>query len=145
MITYNGNTKSLIGYKRNITKVIKLIAEDNKQNIEQIDYIFVSDDELLKINISALNHDFYTDIITFDYTDSNSGIEAEIYISIDRIEENAKKYNEVFHVELLRVIFHGVLHCVGYKDKSKTDSEIMRKQENKYINIYKKMFHVEQS
>lgn len=144
MITYNGNTKSLIGHKRNITKVIKQIAEDNKHHVNQIDYIFISDEELLNINKSALNHDFYTDIITFDYTDSNKNIEAEIYISIDRVEDNAKKYKELFHVELLRVIFHGVLHCVGFKDKSKTDSDLMRKQENKYINTYKKMFHVEQ-
>lgn len=144
MITYNGSTKVLVGYKKSISSTIKLIAKDNGRKIRQIDFFLISDDELLEINKTALQHDYYTDIITFDYSHDNGDLEVEMYISIDRVKENAEKYKELFHVELLRVMFHGVLHCVGYKDKTKKESSMMREQENKYLKIHKEMFHVEQ-
>lgn len=142
MITFNGQTKYARGKTQQIKKTIKQIIKDHGYRLRRIDYIFINDEELLEINKQSLNHDFYTDIISFDYTEDKT-IEGEIYISIDRVLENAKKYNQEFHVELLRVIFHGVLHYVGYKDKKKPDAELMRKKEEYYINIHNNQFHVE--
>lgn len=143
MISFNGDKKHIRGMSEGIRQTITRIITDHNYQLNQIDYIFVNDEDLLQINKEVLKHDYYTDIISFDYTEGRR-IEGEIYISIDRVKDNAKKYSETFHVELLRVIFHGVLHYVGYKDKTKKDSEKMREKENKYLNIYKMEFHVEQ-
>lgn len=143
MITFNGQKKHIKGMSQGIRKIILRIINDHQFHLSQIDYIFVNDEELLEINRSVLKHDYYTDIISFDYTE-NKIIEGEIYISVDRVKENAAKYEEKFHVELLRVMFHGILHYVGYKDKTKKDAEKMRDMENIYLKLYKKEFHVEQ-
>ena len=143
MITFNGDKKHIRGKSQLIKKLLQRIASDHGNKIQQIDYVFIDDNALLDINKSVLNHDFYTDIISFDYTEDKK-IEGEIYISVERVIDNAKKFKEEFHVELLRVIIHGVLHYVGYKDKTKTDSKTMREQEDYYLNIYKREFHVEQ-
>jgi probable rRNA maturation factor len=108
---------------------IKTVTEKEKHRLGDINYIFCSDDELLEINIQHLNHTTYTDIITFDYTEGNK-ISSDIFISIDRVEENAKKFKVSFEEELHRVMIHGILHLCGYKDKSKADAELMRKKEN---------------
>ncbi len=142
MITFNGKKEYIRGQTSSIRKTINSIIKEHQFKINQIDYIFVDDETLLDINRTSLNHNFYTDIITFDYTEDRR-IEAEIYISIDRVTENANKYKTAFHVELLRVIFHGVLHCVGYKDKTKSESKKMRLAEEKYLERYKNVFHVE--
>lgn len=115
------------------------IIEAHQRSHTQIDYIFCDDEFLLDINQKYLDHDTYTDIITFDYTD-NKIIAGDVFISIDRIRENAATFNVDFHNELLRVMSHGILHLMGYKDKSEKDSLIMREKENECIN----MFHVEQ-
>jgi probable rRNA maturation factor len=138
MINFLGNTNSLKSKKKAIKIVLKTIIADHKKKLNQIDYVFVNDEELLKINQQALSHDYYTDIITFDYGEGDK-IESEIYISLDRVEENATNFNETFHVELIRVIIHGVLHLVGYKDKTKKDKEMMREKENQYIEQYLKV------
>lgn len=143
MINFSGDKKHIRGLSDGIRKTLNRIAQDHKYKIRQIDYVFVDDETLLDINRSSLQHDYYTDIISFDYSEGNE-IEGEIYISIDRVNNNAKKFEEEFHVELLRVIFHGMLHYVGYKDKKKDDAEVMRKKENQYIKIFNKEFHVEQ-
>ncbi len=140
MITFSGDKSHIRGKSKSIRKTIDQIAKEHNYKIKQIDYVFVDDESLLEINKQALNHDYYTDIISFDYSEGGK-IEGEIYISIDRVRENASKFKEEFHVELLRVIFHGVLHYVGYKDKTKKESEKMRSMENYYIN--KNLFHVE--
>ena len=98
-----------------------------------INYIFCSDEYLLQINQSALNHDYYTDIITFPLSDKGQPIDAEIYISIDRVKENAPIHNTTFKQEIARVVAHGALHLCGYKDKAKKDVEIMREKEEVYI------------
>jgi rRNA maturation RNase YbeY len=108
---------------------IKTVTEKEKHRLGDVNYIFCSDDELLEINIQHLNHNTYTDIITFDYTEGNR-ISSDIFISIDRVEENAKKFKVSFEEELHRVMIHGILHLCGYKDKSKADAELMRKKEN---------------
>jgi rRNA maturation RNase YbeY len=143
MISFNGQKNILKGKILILKDTIKTIAIDKEYKINSIDYILVSDEELLKINQESLNHDYYTDIITFDYTDNNV-LEGEIYISVDRVKENSIKFKEMFHVELARVIFHGVLHMVGYKDKIKGDADKMRARENHYLKEYLKKFHVEQ-
>jgi rRNA maturation RNase YbeY len=143
MITFNGDKKHIRGRSQSIKMLLQRIADDHGNKIQQIDYVFVDDEALLEINKKVLNHDYYTDIISFDYTEDKK-IEGEIYISVDRVIDNAKKFEEEFHVELLRVIIHGVLHYVGYKDKTKKDANTMRDKENHYLKIYNKEFHVEQ-
>lgn|SRR5690554_6471139 len=115
-----------------------VIASEGKETGE-INYIFCDDDYLHNINMQYLSHDTLTDIISFDYCIGDL-ISGDIFISIERIRENAKEYEVLFHNELLRVMAHGVLHYCGYKDKDDQDVEIMRLKEQEKIN----MFHVEQ-
>ena len=98
----------------------------------EINYIFLTDEDLLEINKKFLKHNFYTDIISFDYSNKNI-ISGDIYISIDRVQENSKKYDSSFNDELNRVIIHGVLHFLGYKDKSSLESKNMRRAELKCL------------
>ncbi len=132
MIHFNGKSQVLRSLKRNIKKTVLKIISDHKKELIDLGYVFVDDEELRKINIESLDHDYYTDIITFDYGSDNH-IEGEIYISLDRVKDNAEKFKQTFHVELLRVIFHGALHLVGYQDKTKSQKEKMRKMEDLYI------------
>jgi probable rRNA maturation factor len=144
MINFHGKDSCLRSRKTKTKGILEIIANEHKFKIDSIDYIFVTDEELLELNRSVLQHDFYTDIITFDYTEKKE-LEGEIYISIDRIKENANIYNQEFHVELLRVIIHGLLHMVGYNDKTKIQKTKMRQKEDFYLNKYNKLFHVEQN
>jgi probable rRNA maturation factor len=143
MIKFNGKTKQVKEYTSCFKQIIKQIAIDHHHQVGSINYVIVSDEKILEINNDALKHDYYTDIITFDYSEGKT-LEGEIYISIDRVIDNAHKYNEKFHVELSRVVFHGILHMVGYKDKTKKESEKMREMEKTYITQFLKKFHVEQ-
>lgn len=115
---------------------IKHLIQKEGRQLKKINYIFCNDDYLLNINQTHLNHNTFTDIITFDYSTKEEAIVSDIYISIDRIKENAKIYNTTFKRELLRVIFHGALHLCGYKDKTKAEQEIMRSKEDFYLNLY---------
>lgn len=103
--------------------------EKYQKSIGQITYIFVSDEYLLKMNQDHLDHDYYTDIITFNYNQDNI-ISGDLFISIDRIEDNAKKISTTFAEELKRVMIHGVLHLIGFNDHSEEEKTEMRKQEN---------------
>ena len=104
--------------------------------VETINYIFCSDQYLLKINKDFLQHNTYTDIITFQYTASQMPVQSDIYLSIGRVKENAKLYQTSFRHELYRVILHGALHLCGYKDKSDKDVKLMRSKEDYYLNKY---------
>ena len=104
----------------------------------ELNYIFCTDDYLLNINIQYLNHDTLTDIISFDYSVGNL-LQGDIFISIDRVKENATDFNVSFEEELKRVMIHGVLHYCGYKDKTPSDETVMRSKEEEKMN----MFHVE--
>ncbi len=106
-----------------------------KTKLGSLSYIFCSDEHLLGINKDFLKHDFYTDVITFDLS-STIEIEGEVYLSVDRIKDNAKAEGASFKEELHRVIFHGTLHLCGYKDKKKDDILKMRRMEDKYLNEY---------
>lgn len=113
---------------------IKAIAEEELREVGDISFVFCDDNYLLKINSEFLDHDTYTDIITFNYSVGNELI-SEIYISTDRVEENAKKYKQTFENEIHRVMIHGVLHLCGYKDKLTEEKQIMRDKENHYLSL----------
>ncbi|MCS7028705.1 MAG: rRNA maturation RNase YbeY [Bacteroidia bacterium] len=126
---------------RNVKKIRRWLhncANQEGKEIHSLTYIFCDDEYLFNLNQRFLNHDTYTDIITFDYSEQNKLI-GEAYLSIERIKENAKIYNVSFQNELLRVLVHGLLHLCGYKDKTETEAALMRKKEDEKI----KMFHVE--
>ena len=131
--------KDFKGYnKKRIRSLIKEISKLERKKLVFINCIFCSDSYLLEINKKYLQHNDYTDVITFDHKESTENIEGDIYISIDRVKENAKKYKENEEKELIRVITHGTLHLIGYKDKTKKEKDIMTQKENKYISLYKK-------
>jgi len=118
-----------------LKEAIKKIAGNENSDCGELNIVFCRDAYLLEINQSFLNHDYYTDIITFDYSQENK-IAGELYISIERVEENAKLFKEPFRVELIRVIFHGILHLLGYKDKEKAEIAEMREKEQYYISFF---------
>ena len=97
-----------------------------------INLVFVSDEDLLVMNQQYLNHDYFTDIITFDYTEDNV-VSGDLFISVDRVKDNASVNNVDFMNELMRVMVHGVLHLCGYNDKTVVESKIMREKENYYL------------
>ena len=119
---------------------LKLFIENlfmlEKQKLAKLSYIFCSDEHLLGINNNFLKHDFYTDVITFDLSTSKIETDGEVYLSTDRIKDNAKQLGVSFKEELHRVIFHGALHLCGYKDKNKADEQQMRSAENRYLKQY---------
>ncbi len=125
-------------HKAKLKRWIKTITEKEKHTLGTINYMFCNDDELLEINIKHLNHNTLTDIITFDYTEAKK-INSDIFISIDRVTENAKKFKVDFDTELHRVMIHGILHLCGYKDKTSADAELMRKKENASLTIFGKI------
>jgi probable rRNA maturation factor len=120
----------------------KLKAFINKQclkegvHIETLQYVFCSDAFVLDINKRFLNHNFYTDIISFDLSEQKGRLIGDVYISIDRVKENAKTEGHPYIHELLRVIFHGALHFCGYKDKKPADQKTMRLMEDKWLRAY---------
>lgn len=107
-----------------------------KKRLENLNVIFCTDDALLAINREFLNHDFYTDIITFPLSSKGQAVEAELYISVDRVRENAKKQDTRFSTELHRVLFHGCLHLTGYNDKSSQQIKKIREREDYYLRLY---------
>ena len=116
---------------------LKSILLKEKAAFSFINFIFCSDKFLLELNQKYLSHSDYTDIITFQLNDKSLPIESEIYISIDRVKENAKIYEQAFSEELLRVMAHGILHLVGYKDKKPAEKVLMRKKESAYLSLFK--------
>ena len=120
------------------TWIRKVISSEEKQ-LGEINYIFCDDHYLYKINLKFLDHDTYTDIISFDNSEGNE-LNGDIFISTDRVTENAKEYNVDFSEELKRVIIHGILHLCGYGDKTESEAALMRQKEDEKIAL----FHVEQ-
>ena len=119
--------------KKKISSLVKnLFARENK-TLLSLNYIFCSDKFLHAINVKALDHDTLTDVITFSYDDEK--IEGEVYISVDRVKENAQIFGKEFANELLRVIIHGALHLCGYQDKSEAEQQIMRAKEDFYLGL----------
>jgi probable rRNA maturation factor len=127
---------SLTG-KRKVQQWVSTIFQEEGRELALVEYIFCTDEYLLSINKQFLQHDYYTDIITFDLTEKKgSSTIGEIYISIDRVKENAVDHKVSFQTELLRVIAHGALHLCGFGDKTKSEITIMRTKEDEYLRIF---------
>lgn len=130
------NIKPSLSNRHSLKRFIEHLFKKEKQKLESLRYIFCTDPYLLGINRQYLNHDFYTDIITFNLADEDEPVNGEIYISVDRVKENAIQFKTSFKNELHRVIFHGALHLCEYKDKTRNQSKIMREMEEKYLKNY---------
>ena len=139
MIEYHSEIDFNLSSKQLYSEWIKRVVNAERKNLSKLSYIFCSDEFLLDLNKKFLNHDTLTDIITFPYN-KNGDVEAEIYISIPRVRENAIDRKIEFEDELKRVMIHGVLHLLGFGDGTREEQEEMRRMED----IYLKMFHVEQ-
>lgn len=129
MITFNYETEFALQNEEVISSWIQKIIDSEGFETGEINYIFCDDKYLHKINVEFLNHDTLTDIISFDYT-LGKLINGDIYVSIERVEENAQEFNVTFDNELHRVLIHGVLHYMGYKDKEEVEKKLMRNKEN---------------
>jgi rRNA maturation RNase YbeY len=138
MIDFNYETEFTLENEEAISSWISNVIKSEDKKEGEINYIFCDDEYLLQINQEHLQHDYYTDIISFDYTVGNE-ISGDMFISIDRVKENAQDFNVSFEDELKRVMVHGVLHYCGYKDKSEDDELLMRSKEDEKL----AMFHVE--
>ena len=139
MISFNYETDFELGNEEAFSSWIsKVITSENKKEGE-INFIFCDDDYLHKLNVEYLDHDTLTDVISFDYSVGNE-LHGDVFISTERVSDNAKDFNIAFEEEIKRVIIHGILHYCGYKDKSATEKALMRSKEEEKI----KMFHVEQ-
>ena len=133
MITYNAEGVKLpkIG-KRDTTRWIKAVAATHNRKVGEIGYMFVNDEKILEVNNEYLGHDYYTDVITFDYCEGNI-LNGDIVISLDTGRTNAEKFGKTYEDELYRVIIHGVLHLCGINDKGPGEREIMEENENKAL------------
>ena len=141
---FSENKNFKISNKKEIRALLKKICKKENKKISFINCVFCSDNRLLEINKKYLNHVSLTDVVTFDFTPNKKNLEGDIYISVDRVKENAKKYKETFKKELLRVIIHGLLHLIGFLDKTKEEKNTMTLKENEYLSLYNKLtFHVE--
>ena len=138
MISFNYELEFILQDESLYAEWISQVIQSESKKEGDINYVFCDDDYILQINQQYLNHDYYTDIISFDYCVGNE-LHGDIFISIDRVRENAADYNVSFDEELKRVLIHGVLHYCGYKDKTEDEELLMRSKENNAI----EMFHVE--
>ncbi len=134
MISYNYETEFSIQNESTITSWIKALIISEGYKLEEINYVFCDDEYLHNLNVEFLNHDTLTDIISFDYTVGKL-IQGDIFISIERVKENALDFSVPFEEELQRVMAHGVLHYCGYKDKTEDDEKQMRAKENHYLEL----------
>ena len=133
MITYNAEDSSMPAIKkREMNAWIKAVAQKYGRRVGDIGYMFVSDEKILEVNRQYLGHDYYTDIITFDY-DEGDRINGDIVISLDTVATNAEQYGKTYEDELHRVIIHGILHLCGINDKGPGEREIMEAAENEAL------------
>ena len=138
MISFNYETDFELDNEEQYEDWISRIIESEGFDVGEINYIFCDDEYLHKINVEYLDHNTLTDIISFDYTVGNL-IQGDIFVSVERVQDNANDFNVSFEEELKRVLSHGVLHYCGYKDKSPEDEALMRSKEEEKM----QMFHVE--
>jgi rRNA maturation RNase YbeY len=121
--------------KKVLKEAVKNLALNEGKVLKDLSLVFTDDDYLLEVNKQYLNHDYFTDVITFDYS-SFPEVSGDVMISLDRVKDNAQSLNQSFELEFYRVVFHGVLHLCGYKDKSEADEKEMRAKEDYYINRF---------
>lgn len=135
MISYNYESDFTLGNEEQYSEWLSAVIESENKNEGEINYIFCDDEYLHKINMEYLQHDDLTDIISFDYCVGNE-LNGDIFISVERVTENAKEYEVEMETELLRVMAHGILHYCGYKDKSEKDAALMRSKENEKMKMF---------
>ncbi len=136
MISYTSENVAMPKLRRRaVTAWIKRVAATYGKTVGDVGYCFVDDERILSVNNTYLHHDYYTDIITFDYS-SGDTISGDIFISIDTVRSNAILYDKAFADELHRVIIHGILHLCGINDKSPAEREVMEQAENQALTIY---------
>lgn len=134
-ITFNDvDLKTSFKARTKIKEWVNRAIKKEGYRLGELSYNFCSDEHLLQINIEHLQHDFYTDIITFELNE-NKTIVGDVYISIDRVKDNAQQNNKTYSNELMRVIIHGALHLCGYKDKTKKEAALMREKEDYYLSL----------
>jgi probable rRNA maturation factor len=126
-----------VPFPRKTASWIKAAIKKEKHSLKELNFIFCTDEELYEINVEYLKHKTLTDIITFDNSDEENVIEGDIYVSVDRVKENAAEYGIEFPLELRRVVIHGVLHLLGYSDKTSANQKEMRKKEDAYLSLYR--------
>jgi rRNA maturation RNase YbeY len=131
---FQEETRFKLPHPRITSRWIHSAVKAEKKKISAINFIFCSDRYLKEMNVEYLAHDTYTDVITFDYSDS-SGLQGDVFISVDRVRENAQKFQSTLENELHRVMIHGVLHLLGYTDKTKAGKLLMRKKEDAYLSL----------
>ena len=134
MINFNYETRFHLANEQSFSEWISRVIHDEECSEGEINYIFCDDEYLLEINQEYLNHDTYTDIISFDYSVGKK-LQGDIFISIERVRENADNFGTSFDKELQRVMVHGILHYCGYKDKDSDDKKVMRSKEDHYISL----------
>jgi probable rRNA maturation factor len=130
------DTNPTLPNRTGLKSFIQSIFGSEKKKLGSLNYIFCTDKALLEINRQFLQHDYYTDIISFELSGKGDPIQAEIYISVDRVKENALTHGVSFRSELHRVIFHGALHLCGYRDKKKPEKALMTQKEDQYLSSY---------
>jgi len=125
---------------------LKGVVKKENKTLGCVNFIYCTDDYLLDLNKTYLKHTSLTDVITFNFSENKKTIEGDVYISTERVKENAKAFSETFSLELLRTMVHGVLHLIGYNDKITEDKKLMVEKENHFLSDFKlnKKFHVEQ-
>ena len=133
---FSNDVQTSLRNRSTLKEFIESIFKKENKRLDFINYIFCSDKNLLTINKKFLNHDFYTDVITFNLSENNQHISAEVYVSIDRVRDNAKKIGTPINSELHRVLFHAALHLCGYDDKKKIEIERMRRKEEELLAKY---------
>lgn len=138
-ISFTNQISFLFKNKIKIKQWIKDIVTREDKKLGEISYIFCDDNKILEVNKQYLSHDYFTDIITFDYVEKDI-ISGDIIISIDRVKENSNSFNSSFDDELHRVIIHGVLHLIGYNDKTDKEQQLMREKENECLLILKEKY-----
>jgi probable rRNA maturation factor len=141
MINFNYETNFSLEDEGKISDWIVNVIDKEKYKLEEVNYVFCDDDYLHKLNVEFLNHDTLTDIISFDYS-VGKVIQGDVFISVERVAENAIEYEVSFLEELHRVIVHGILHYCGYKDKTEKDAVLMRSKENYYLSTLTKSFEI---
>ncbi|MFL0352865.1 rRNA maturation RNase YbeY [Xanthomarina sp. GH4-25] len=135
MISYNSENTFQLNNASQVSTWLETVITSEERKLGEINYIFCDDDYLLKFNIEYLQHDTLTDIISFDYTVGKI-LQGDIYISTERVSDNAKDFKVSFEDELNRVMVHGILHYCGYKDKTDADAKLMREKENHYLQLF---------
>ena len=133
---FSEEVKFVLNEKLNRKRWLKRIATNAGFSIKELNYVFCSDEYLYRMNLEYLSHETYTDIITFDNSEKKLDIEGDIFVSIDRVRENAKTHTQEVETELNRVLVHGLLHLMGYKDKTQEEANLMRLKEEESIRLY---------